>query len=187
MRISSEFHAQLQATLQALSCDVGASECHGMLCGALSGPALFDQNSWLIHLSGGEEVEAYRSAAPQQTFDELVDATVAGLDDDDLSFSLLLPDDGVNLSVRAREFAAWSRGFLSGFGISGIVDLNQLGEDARGFLRDLERFGSIALGDDDNQEDEQALLELTEFARMGVLIVREEARDLGRDASQILN
>ena len=111
------------------------------------------------------------------TNDDVLDMTEA-LDRIDLGFALLLPEDNRPLGERATAFGRWSRGFLSGFGLSGIADLRMLSEDARGFLRDLERFGSLAIPDSEDEDDERAFTELIEFTRMGVLVLRDDVFEI---------
>ena len=173
-----DFHQRLQDMLALLDCDLGASECHGMLCGILSGPARFDHRTWLSHLSGGEAFSTYEAGEPAVVLEQLFDQTRDALEEDEFGFALLLPAESADLHVRTTAFAAWCRGYLSGFGLSGVADLAALSEDARGFLNDVERFCAIALDADGSDDDERALTELTEFARMGVMIVREEAHVL---------
>ncbi len=145
-----------------------------MLCGVLCGGTQFDQQTWLRHLSGRDDLGPFESGEAREAIEELVSHTRNALDRSDLGFALLLPEDDRALDERARAFAHWCRGFLSGFGLSGIADLRVLGEDARGFLEDVERFGSLAIPEGGDEDDERALTELTEFTRMGVLIVRDD-------------
>lgn len=174
--MSAQTYQGVQDTLGSLHCDIGASECHGMLCGMLCGPAPFSERSWLEHVSGQDDLSAWQTDAVRAVFAELLESTRALIMADAYEFTLLLPADDAPLTERAAAFAAWCRGFLSGFGLSGIADLKVLGDDARDFLRDVERFCSIALDDDAGDDDERALTELTEFTRMGVLIVRADAQ-----------
>lgn len=165
-------YARVQAALTAVGCDIGAAECHGMLCGMLCGPGRFDLGAWLSHVNGDEPGAG--QAGSSVSLDDLVAQTQAELAAPDFSFTLLLPHDDEAVSRRAGAFAEWCRGYLSGLGLAGIADLNALGEDAVGFLRDVERFCALEAGDGD--DDDRALAELTEFTRMGVLLVREQAR-----------
>jgi len=84
----------------------------------------------------------------------------------------------VPLTVLVGALGAWCRGFLPGLGVSGIADLALLGEDARGFVDDVERLGAVADDVDGDEADERAFVELTEFARMGVLVVRSDVAAL---------
>ena len=142
----------------------------------LSGPRKFDAKSWLRQVNGGDDISAYHADEPQAVLAELIDLTAAALAGDDYAFTLLLPDDDATLIARADAFAAWCSGYLSGLGLAGIADLATLGEDAQGFLADVQRFGLLAADGDSDEDDERALLELTEFTRVGVLLLHAELR-----------
>jgi yecA family protein len=181
---SPDLHQRVERVLRDLGCDIGASECHGMLCGMLSGPARFDRAAWLTHVSGGDDLHAYTSGEPDSAFDALIGATTAALAASDYSFELLLPGDERSLAERAGAFAGWCRGFLSGLGLSGIADAGALGEDAREFLADVQRFGTLASEAVGDEDDERAFAELTEFTRIGVLVVRAASHDDPDDAEE---
>ena len=151
-----------------------------MLCGMLSGPRAFEPALWFDHLSGGERA-LFDDGEARAALDALMSATITAMADDDYDFALVLPADEAPLAARAAGFAAWCRGFLSGLGLSGIADLKALGEDAREFLADLSRFATLAMDADGDEEDERALVELTEFTRMGVMLVRAELNQGGSE------
>lgn len=175
--MNAELYERVARALAAVRCDVGAAECHGMLCGMLSGPRDFAAGMWLDHVSGGER-EVFASGEPRAALETLMRETLSAMSAQDYPLALLLPADELPLAVRAEGFASWCRGFLSGLGLSGIADLKALGEDAREFLADLSRFTALAMDADadGDEEDERALLELTEFTRMGVMLVRAERK-----------
>ncbi|MGE0485192.1 MAG: UPF0149 family protein [Gammaproteobacteria bacterium] len=171
-------HDHVQTLLARLHCDLDAAECHGVLCGMLCGPRVFEARLWLDYLRGEDEVAAWSGAEADTLFAALADDTRTALGGEDYDFALLLPDDDEGLAVRAAAFAGWCRGFLSGIGLGGIGELAALDEDARGFIADLDRFCRIAFADVAGEDDERAFAELVEFTRMGVLMLYTE-----RDAS----
>ena len=176
--LSAQLHERVARALATLRCDVGAAECHGMLCGMLSGPRSFEPALWLDHVSGGERA-LFDDGEPRAALEALMSTTITAMADEDYDFALVLPADEAPLTTRAAGFAAWCRGFLSGLGLSGIADLEALGEDAREFLADLSRFATLGMDADGDEEDERALVELTEFTRMGVMLVRAELNQGG--------
>jgi len=171
--MNAELYERVARALGAVRCDVGAAECHGMLCGMLSGPQAFEPGLWLDHVSGGER-ELFARGEPRAALEALMGETLRAMSGEDYELALLLPADEAPLALRAAGFADWCRGFLSGLGLSGIADIDALGEDAREFLADLSRFTSLAMDAAGDEEDERALVELTEFTRMGVMLVRAE-------------
>jgi uncharacterized protein len=169
-----DLYAAVEHALGALGCDIGAAECHGVLCGMLCGAPLFDRRVWLAHLAGGEAVAPLDDGDAGEALGTLEAHTLRALDGDEYSFALVLPADDEPLALRAAAFADWCRGFLSGLGLAGIADTAALGEDARDFVRDLARFGAIEVAQDPGEDDERAFAELTEFTRLGALIVYAE-------------
>lgn len=170
--------ANVEHALAALGCDVGAAECHGMLSGMLSGPRPFEERTWLAHVVGELDEAPVLGAEQAAALRELVVSTRSTLDAADFGFDLLLPGDAAPLPARVAAFGAWCRGYLSGLGLSGIDDIERLGEEAREFVHHVERFGTVAAVEGEDEQDERALLELTEFTRMGVLTVVTDARAL---------
>ena len=171
----SALYQRLEHALEALHCDLGPAECHGMLTGMLCGASKFDHDAWLRHFSGQDEIAAFRAGENETLLAELRTNTSEALNSGDFEFELLLPDDDDALSMRVNALSAWCRGFLSGLGASGFTDMAVLSDDAAEFLRDAERFRAIDIGEDEG-EDEVAFFELTEFVRMGALIVYGDLR-----------
>ena len=167
---------KVDRVLKILDCDIGASECQGVLCGMLCSAKNFEVGNWLRHTLGYQDEQELQDLANDPAIQSLFQQTLMGFDSDDFSFSLLLPDDESALALRIEALGAWCRGFLSGFGLSDVKDTKQLGEDTQDYLRDLHEIGKVdpkALEADGNEE---ALFEVQEYARVGALLVREEFR-----------
>lgn len=160
--------------LKSIDCDIGASECHGVLCGMLCSTRNFQVDGWLGHTTGYQSNLDAEALAAKPALTTLYQQTLTALDADDLSFTPLLPDDEYPLSVRVESLGAWCRGFLSGFGLGDSYLANQLSADTQDFLRDLQKISQVNPTDLDAQGSESALFEVQEYARMGALLMREE-------------
>ncbi|MEQ8230620.1 MAG: UPF0149 family protein [Gammaproteobacteria bacterium] len=171
--MNAALYDRVTQVLDTLGCDLGAGECHGALCGLLCAPRAFSPRTWLEHVAGEDSPAAFEQGAARDVLDELLRESVTALGSADLDFALLLPGDDAGLAARSAAFAGWCRGFLAGLGLGGIGDMRELGADARGFVNDLERFGRLEAVDGD-EADERAFAELTEYTRMGVLVVHGE-------------
>jgi uncharacterized protein YgfB (UPF0149 family) len=68
----------------------------------------------------------------------------------------------------------WCRGFLGGFGLAGAEAHGKLSEEAQEILRDLATIASSAFDFGDEGEDEDALIEVHEFVRMGAMLLFAE-------------
>lgn len=89
-----------------------------------------------------------------------------------MDFRLLLPTEDRPLSERTHCLAHWCSGFLTGFG-AGVPVVHS--EDASEALKMIEQIARAATDPDSDQEaEENAFAELTEFVRVAVLLLREE-------------
>ncbi len=167
-------YESVESALQLMDCDIGASECHGMLCGMLCGVASFDPAVWLGHTTGYHEAVELTDLGTGHALAQLLDETVAGFSADDFSLALLLPEEDHGLVVRTEALGSWCRGFLSGFGLTELAATEKLSEDSRGFLCDLQEIGRVEVVESDDSADEFALMEICEYTRMGALLLREE-------------
>lgn len=105
------------------------------------------------------------------------------LSDSDLGFEPLLPVDDRPLAERADALVDWCRGFLGGFGLGGASAHAQLSEEAQEVLRDLATIAASALDFGDEGEDEDALIEVQEFVRVGAMLLFAECAARQRPAS----
>lgn len=162
-------HDDLDLALEDLGAALGAAEVHGLLAGiACTGTTLAaaDLRSLLeSELDTSLDEEAFRDWRK-------VDALVhRQLDDDDLGFELLLPDDDRPLGERVESMAQWCSGFLSGFGTAaGGREDTQLPPDVRDLLGSIGEISRAeAEGDDEDSEREYA--ELVEYLRIAALTI----------------
>lgn len=164
---------ELDDVIAHLRLAISASEVHGSLCGFLAGNGRLGRRPFLevLHLdAGGITV----GAADQAALDQLVRQSEAELADPELGFEPLLPADDRPLEERAESLVDWCRGFLGGFGLAGAEAHGKLSEEAQEILRDLATIASSAFDFGDEGEDEDALIEVHEFVRMGAMLLFAE-------------
>jgi uncharacterized protein len=166
------YYATVAAALSRLESDIDAAECHGMLCGLLCSPTGFETSSWLQHLTGYQELTTIVEDRIDETLNDLLQATVRGIDSDEYLFELLLPDDDEPLMV----LGGWCRGFLSGFGAS--TGAAALSNESQEYLSDLYRISQVDAAEPDTELGEHAFQEIVEYARMGAILLREENRQV---------
>ena len=154
---------------------MGASECHGVLCGMLCTAHALDVRLWLRHATGHNESFAYDDDGPEHVFLDVARHTSVCIDEIEVGFQPLIADAGAPLAERVRDVGAWCRGFISGLGL-GAPALEELSGDSREFLRDVERIAQVDERVDGDEDDERALMEILEYVRIGVLLLREETR-----------
>lgn len=182
-RIIHEIIQDADTALRLLDCDVGAVESHGMLCGMLCNPDAFDPRVWLEHTTGRSDLTPFGESGSDHAMWELLRATQVAIESDDLSFTLPFADADDEFNEAVDALRRWCRGFLSGFGLAGMPDLSALSEDCRGFIKDV---GEFSRAEDEavaTEENERALVEITEYLRIGVLMLREETRFVLEDVA----
>ena len=101
----------------------------------------------------------------------LLDEIMNNIQSGDFEFQLLLPTDDNSLVERVDALADWCHGFLNGYGIGAGDQALTVTEECREILEDFAKICRIGVEDISDEEDEQALLELIEYVRMGAIII----------------
>lgn len=164
---------QVQAALEQLHANSDASEAHGTLCGLLLGRQQIEK--WLA---------ATLDKAPQSTdllaqestalLQQLYDQAKLQLNDEDLSFELLLPDEDDEFALRLIGLADWCQGFLYGLAMNGEALLKALSDQGRECLNDLLEISQLGHDEEQNEETEAVYAELVEHVRLSVIYINEE-------------
>lgn len=166
-------HAQLESFLAGAKAGVGASDLHGSVTGYLCGGGGAADGGLLKALElEVDEGEPRRRL--EARLGDLARECRAALEDAQLGFQPLLPDAARPLPVRADALVEWCRGFLGGFGLAHGRQAGELTAEGSEVLRD---FGTIAASDlscGESDEDEHSLMEVSEFVRVGALVLHAE-------------
>ena len=159
-----------------LSLPISGSELHGLMCGYLCAGATDRGEAYLRALMTNKINEAKRSAV-LALFDVYA-ISQQQINDLDFSFQLLIPPEEESLKVRAQAFGEWCNGFVQGLTMAGI-DYDLLAEtDSQDAMLHLTEFASLdyeALQID--EQDERALMEVSEYARLAVLRIYSDLQD----------
>ena len=175
-------YEQLDVLVQRLQLGTTASELHGSLCGYLAGGGKVTGNSLFAQLQLDGEGGA-PSAADQALLEQLVQQCATALADPEMGFAPMLPADDRPLDERAEATAEWCRGFLGGFGLTGASTHAKLTDEAQEMLHDLGAIASSSFDYGDENEDEDALIEVQEFIRVGAMLLHAECSIRDRPAS----
>ncbi|TAH46114.1 MAG: UPF0149 family protein [Dokdonella sp.] len=164
-------HNELSDTLIRLRLSVSASDLHGSLTGLLCGGGKAQAGNWLAALElDADPGDAGNDPILRQFHRECREQ----LDDSELGFAPLLPDDETSIAERSEALAEWCRGFLGGFGLAGVGESPALQADAREIMADFSAIAGSDFSQADNEEDEEALNEIIEFVRVSVLLLYAE-------------
>lgn len=168
-------HDDIDALIMRLRLGTQASELHGSLCGYLAGGGSLRRVSVLAALQLDAEGEkTIPSPGDQALLDRLVKQCEADLADPELGFEPILPEDDRPLTERAEAMVEWCQGFLGGFGLAGATVHAKLSEEAQELLRDLGTIAGSSFDFENETEDEDALIEVQEFVRVGAMLLHTE-------------
>ncbi len=163
----------IQSILEQNDADMGAAEAHGVAVGMLCVDFRSEAGNWLNELfkdpiSLLEEAKSQLSVIFAQTQNLLIE-------DNEFAFDLLLPDDDSDLSEQAEALRTWCQGFLFGVGYN-KTDALWPG-DCQEIIQDIVEITKMETNID-SEDDENNLVEIHEYLRAAVLLVRDQLNDL---------
>ncbi len=161
----------LRSIFQRYESDFSIAEAHGMATAMLCIKSHCDAIKWLNEVF---EEDGLIIEDDKMQLLELFEQTRKLLDPDEsiFEFDLLLPENGL-LPEKTEALIKWCQGFLWGIGYT-HSDNDWQGETI-GILRDLVEFTKLnADVEDNNDDDENAFIQVHEYLRAAVLIIRDE-------------
>jgi len=171
-------YQELNGRLCVSELSPSAAEAHGILCALMCAGAPKAEESWIADLLAGANDSDIQTRECRHSLQELAAHTREEILGSGCGVTPLLPGDSVSLAERAEGLYDWSRGFLYGLGLSG-VDRARLSEQGREVFDDFAAITHLDLDDlGDSEDNEQALMELTEFVRVAAMLVYEEQNPL---------
>lgn len=150
--------------------DLGAAEAHGIAVGMLCVELKADAANWLHELFTDEHAMSDEDKSLllnlfERSRELLVPET------EEFAFDLLLPDEDEALDEQTEALRCWCQGFLFGVGYSrGEKEWPGDSEEVMRDMVELTKMDSEVAG----EEDESALMEIHEYVRAAVLIVRDQ-------------
>ncbi|ARG96239.1 UPF0149 family protein [Legionella micdadei] len=154
--------------ISILDLPFSGSELHGMMCGYLCAGAASEGEAYLRALTSSKKDKSTRAAA--LAIFEVYTISQQQLGNFDFGFELLLPSEEESLMDRAQAFSEWCEGFTQSMAISGINAEQFQEEESQEALQHLQEFAQLDYESlEVNEEDEKALMEVSEYARMAVL------------------
>ena len=156
--------------------ELGAAECHGLLCGMLCSVDEEAPQRWLDEVLGpGQRLQKARDECRDQLLRVLTD-TVRTLCSGQCDFEPLLPDHDAGLGVRSEALADWCSGFLYGIGSAGVDVEARLSKDALEVLSDFSEVTRLRPDAEESESSEADYTEIVEYMRVGVMLIFEELR-----------
>jgi len=169
MSQTAKAYQMLLDALRDYSAVASPAEIHGWMCGGLTVHKKGDTKRAIIALC--DEFSMGEIEGIQVVLQALRELSRKQLDDVNMSFMLMLPGDEMPLEERAVALSHWVQGFLAGFAMQGGATDN---EDFMADLVEISQLDAAALS---GEEDESALLDISEYVRLGVITLYLDAND----------
>ncbi len=151
--------------------DLSAAEAHGLATGMLCVNDQTESTYWLAELlQNATQVSSNDDDILIRLFEE----TRRLISSNEFDFDLFLPEDEVALTDRVEALSNWCRGFL--FGVGSVATVTNWSKDTREILKDITEFTKLDT-EVEGEEDERDFVEITEFLRSAVLLLRDELND----------
>lgn len=167
----SEFKLAWLLALAADDKPENVAETHGVVVGLLCARPNQNDDELATHLAA-MQVGDWTQESIHERLGPALAVLRAELASPEMAFRPLLPTDERPLEERTRCLAFWCSGFMAGFGAGGP---KLQADESTEALQCLERIARATTDPGaDTEEEEGAYAELTEFARVAVLLLREE-------------
>ncbi|MBL7481491.1 UPF0149 family protein [Legionella bononiensis] len=155
-------------SIAVLSLSISGSELHGMMCGYLCAGADSQGEAYLRALLNNKKDEESRNAL--LVMFSVYTISQQQINNFDFEFEMLLPDDNESLVERAQAFSEWCEGFTQGLTMAGVGADQFYEEEAQEALQHIIEFAELDCETlDVDEEDEKALMEVSEYARLAVI------------------
>ena len=137
------------------------SELHGLLTGIVCVTTAPNREQWIQILSTLKVPELEPTAIELLTAE--AEDVAHALEDDDLDYLPMLPDDEHTLVDRVAALADWCAGVVLGFGLAS----GHIRQDEQDLIEHLQDIAAVEFEDsDDDEEGELSYHELYEFVRL---------------------
>jgi len=172
----NEFYYELETALRLLDDDTDPSELHGTVGGLLCADKRANVNHWISSLFPERTMDDQQLGELKQSLGLLFEETRQQLSDPLCGFDLLLPGDDYSFEQQLLALGDWCQGFLIGLNLGGVEDFSRLQGDAKEFAQDMVEIARAGVSYDfsEDEEDQQAYMQLVEYVRVGVMMVNDE-------------
>jgi uncharacterized protein YgfB (UPF0149 family) len=175
MTESSLNYERVERQLASADIESSGAEVHGILCGLICAGRDDAEARWFAELFDEATAADLLVRECAGSLKILYKETRVAVTGPGLGFTPFLPDDDKALMLRASAVADWCQGFLYGVGVAGLPSDHQFSEetqDALNALAEITRMDVEHL--QGAEEDEEALMEITEFIWVAAMLVHSE-------------
>ena len=167
-------YSDVNSTILQKEAADSAAEVHGIAVAMLCLDPKTEVGTWLS--------EAFAQEADLLEEDKfllinLFDQSKELMESDEFIFDLFLPDEQEPVSHRCLALVQWCQGFL--FGMGRIETSTPWPADVEEILKDVVEFTKLDTDlDNDDEEAESSLMEIQEYVRAAVMLIRSELNDV---------
>lgn len=167
--IDNLLYEHCQKFLDDYDAEVSIAEAHGIMTGLLCIDESISFDQWQSEMQRTQMLNQCFEGEALECMVSLFDGIHATFTGGNYEFSPFLPDDEFQLFERAQALSEWCQGFLQGLGHADIK-MSWPG-NCREIIDDL--IAISQLDPDSNEDDDEAsFMELTEYVRVGVELIR---------------
>jgi hypothetical protein len=171
-------HHELDAALRLCGASWNASQAHGFLCSRIAVRGTRARAGWLNQLTAGAATNDALRSDCAALLETLFTITWRQLAERQSQFVPLLPEDSHPAAERADALAHWCEGFLHGL-VSGphpdTLRAQLATEPLSDIIKDMLEITRATADDDiDDEDNEQAYVELVEYIRVAAQLAFEE-------------
>lgn len=146
-----------------------ASQAHGIICGLICALSKKEIN-WgsLLHVDR-------KNKKAHELLKLISDVSFKQMSEFSFEFSLLLPNDKVDINVRTESLGLWCQGFLTGLQHGNVPITGREPGEVTEALEDLVEIAQVNYGEiTPGDEDEGAYFELVEYVRLAILLIFQD-------------
>lgn len=168
-------YSELADALEKTKSTFNAAQVHGLLCGLICASAGdFDKGAWQKRILGTK-----KNRQSVELLQQLQETSYHQMTDFSFEFSLILPEDSIDINARTEALGLWCQGFLTGLDKSAKQIKQHGSEEMQDALNDIIEIAKVNYGDlTDNDEDEAAYFELVEYVRLAALMIFHEMKSI---------
>ena len=163
-------YTDFEKLLNQHDADVDCAEAHGIATGMLCLDERITSAGWMQELF---QIQPEFADHEIKLLQQLFEQARSDLRSDSFEFDLFLPEDDAQLSEQLEALRNWCLGFLFGLGYA-QSGANWPGDSGE-ILKDVVEFTKLD-SNAQSEEDEQAMVEIQEYLRAAVLLLRDDLR-----------
>ena len=148
------------------------TEAHAIAVGIFSGRVVDPAAQWQAAVYADFDPNDALASECRSQLDAVYEVAQAQAEDSEFGLQLFMPPAGDYPMVRALR--DWAQGFLYGYGLGGEAASQCLSADGREALQDFYEIAQLDVGETEDNEDGDALMQVEEYMRVAAMLIYED-------------